>query len=142
MTQAVSLSIRSLSALLGLRDTGASLHNGRSRPSLAYATPVHPCTMVALGLPWPTRHRCIGFPGVVGGDMVFAKLGGRHAGSYRLPGDHIGSHCFDAKTRSTTTLAGCRWRRGGNERPTGHTAVVQIGQVNGTNIETDEKSPA
>ena len=83
-----------------------------------------------------------GFPGVVGGGMVFAKLGGRHAGSYRLPGDHTGSHSFDAEIRSTTPLAGCRWRRGGNERPTGHTAVVQIGQVNGTKIETYEKSPA
>jgi hypothetical protein len=31
---------------------------GRSRPSMAYATPVHPCTMVALGPPWPTRHLC------------------------------------------------------------------------------------
>jgi hypothetical protein len=36
---------RSLSAIRGLRDTGASVHNGRSRPSVACATPVHPCTM-------------------------------------------------------------------------------------------------
>jgi len=35
----------SLSAFHGLRDTGASLHNGRSRPSMASATPVLPCTM-------------------------------------------------------------------------------------------------
>jgi hypothetical protein len=36
---------RSLSAIRGLRDTGASVHNGRSRPSVACATPVHPCTL-------------------------------------------------------------------------------------------------
>jgi hypothetical protein len=48
-----------LPAIHGLRGTGASLHNGRSRPSMAYAAPVHPCTMAAPGHPWPTRHRCI-----------------------------------------------------------------------------------
>jgi hypothetical protein len=36
---------RSLPAIRGLRDTGASLHIGRSRPSVACATPVHPCTL-------------------------------------------------------------------------------------------------
>ena len=50
-----------------------SVHNGRSRTSLCSATPVHgpgqpldrfpvspsPCTLVALGHPWPSRHRCI-----------------------------------------------------------------------------------
>jgi hypothetical protein len=34
-----------------LRDLCASMYK--------FATPVHPCTMVAPGHPWPSRHRCI-----------------------------------------------------------------------------------
>jgi hypothetical protein len=36
-----------LSAIPGFRGTGASLHIGRSQPSLAFAAPVHPCTLAA-----------------------------------------------------------------------------------------------